>query len=100
MARLNCYECHKPHARIKPSDEDCLRCHTREVLMLKPVHDSTRHCAELPRSSPVDIGITLTDLCPFPACFREKIVWLYLIDPGERHDLLQAGVGLLPGFKA
>jgi hypothetical protein len=44
MARLNCYECHKPHARIKPTDEDCLRCHTREVLALKPVHDSTQHC--------------------------------------------------------
>jgi len=44
MARLNCYECHKPHARIKPSDEDCLRCHTSEVLLLKPVHRSTSHC--------------------------------------------------------
>jgi len=44
MARLNCYECHKPHARIKPSDEDCLRCHTKEVLALKPVHASDKSC--------------------------------------------------------
>jgi hypothetical protein len=48
----------------------------------------------------VDIGVTLTDLCPFAACFWEKIIWLYLVDLGERHDLLQAGVGLLPGFQA
>jgi cytochrome c nitrite reductase small subunit len=42
MARLNCYECHKPHAHIKPTDEDCLRCHTREVLDRKSVHRSTK----------------------------------------------------------
>lgn len=44
MARLNCYECHKPHAHIKPTDEDCLRCHTREVLRRKPVHHASRGC--------------------------------------------------------
>ncbi len=44
MARLNCYECHKPHERIKPAREDCLRCHTRDVLMLKPVHSSKAQC--------------------------------------------------------
>jgi len=45
MARLKCYECHKPHSCIKPSDDDCLRCHTREVLMLKRVHQSGKSCA-------------------------------------------------------
>ena len=44
MARLNCYECHKPHAKIKPTDEDCLRCHTREVLAQKKVHGTSRQC--------------------------------------------------------
>lgn len=44
MARMNCYECHKPHHRIKPNDEDCLRCHTREVLASKPVHRQGKHC--------------------------------------------------------
>src|SRR5574341_2452820 len=44
MARLNCYECHKPHEPIRPTDADCLRCHTREVLLLKPVHKSDRPC--------------------------------------------------------
>jgi len=44
MARLNCYECHKPHTRIKPADDDCLRCHTREVLARKPVHRAGKHC--------------------------------------------------------
>jgi cytochrome c nitrite reductase small subunit len=44
MARLRCYECHKPHARIKPNDEDCLRCHTSEVLMLRRVHQSGKKC--------------------------------------------------------
>jgi cytochrome c nitrite reductase small subunit len=44
MARLNCYECHKPHVRNKPNDEDCLRCHTPEVLNLKPVHTTGKHC--------------------------------------------------------
>ncbi len=44
MARLNCYECHKPHAAIKLTDEACLRCHTHEVLTLKPVHQSGRGC--------------------------------------------------------
>lgn len=44
MARLNCYECHKPHTRIEPTDEDCLRCHTQEVLAHKPVHKSTAKC--------------------------------------------------------
>ncbi len=44
MARLNCYECHKPHTRIKPVDEDCLRCHTREVLNIKPVHHTEKKC--------------------------------------------------------
>ena len=46
MSRLNCYECHKPHARIRPADADCLRCHTREVLLLKAVHKSERHCRD------------------------------------------------------
>jgi len=44
MARLNCYECHKPHNRIKPVDEDCLRCHTREVLDRKALHRSGGKC--------------------------------------------------------
>jgi nitrate/TMAO reductase-like tetraheme cytochrome c subunit len=44
MARLNCYECHKPHTRLKPVDEDCLRCHTREVLNIKAVHRSGSRC--------------------------------------------------------
>jgi hypothetical protein len=45
MARLNCYECHKPHTGVKPLDIDCLRCHTQEVLMLKPAHKTAEHCA-------------------------------------------------------
>jgi nitrate/TMAO reductase-like tetraheme cytochrome c subunit len=44
MARLNCYECHKPHTRIRPTDEDCLRCHTPEVLKKKAAHRTERHC--------------------------------------------------------
>jgi len=44
MARLNCYECHRPHTRLKPVDDDCLRCHTREVLIIKDVHRSTDRC--------------------------------------------------------
>ncbi len=44
MARLNCYECHKPHTRIKPTDEDCMRCHTAEVLQKRPVHHNEQHC--------------------------------------------------------
>lgn len=44
MARLNCYECHKPHTGLKPTDADCLRCHTAEVLQGKQVHRSTKHC--------------------------------------------------------
>jgi hypothetical protein len=44
MARMNCYECHRPHTRLKPVDEDCLRCHTREVLILKEVHRSVNRC--------------------------------------------------------
>jgi cytochrome c nitrite reductase small subunit len=44
MARLNCYECHKPHTRIKPNDDDCLRCHTREVLAMKRIHHSPAGC--------------------------------------------------------
>jgi hypothetical protein len=44
MARLNCYECHHPHTRIKPSDADCLRCHTREVIDSKPVHRTAKGC--------------------------------------------------------
>jgi hypothetical protein len=44
MARLNCYECHKPHVRSMPTDEACLRCHTHEVLMLRPVHKSDKQC--------------------------------------------------------
>jgi hypothetical protein len=44
MARLNCYECHKPHARIKPTDDDCLRCHTKEVINQKKAHESTNRC--------------------------------------------------------
>jgi trimethylamine-N-oxide reductase cytochrome c-type subunit TorC len=44
MARLNCYECHRPHTRLKPVDEDCLRCHTREVLIIKGVHRSGGRC--------------------------------------------------------
>ncbi len=44
MARLNCYECHRPHTRIRPLDEDCLRCHTREVLARKSIHQTTRKC--------------------------------------------------------
>lgn len=44
MARLNCYECHKPHNRIKPSDDDCLRCHTREVLTARQVHRVAQKC--------------------------------------------------------
>lgn len=44
MARLNCYECHRPHTRLKPVDEDCLRCHTREVLNIKDVHRSGSRC--------------------------------------------------------
>ena len=44
MARLNCYECHKPHTRIRPADEDCLRCHTREVLQKRKVHHEERKC--------------------------------------------------------
>jgi cytochrome c nitrite reductase small subunit len=46
MARLNCYECHRPHAGIKPNDDDCLRCHTQEVLSLKPVHRPGKHCKD------------------------------------------------------
>jgi len=44
MARLNCYECHRPHTRLKPVDDDCLRCHTREVLIIKDVHRSVGRC--------------------------------------------------------
>lgn len=44
MARLNCYECHRPHTRIKPLDADCLRCHTREVLLIKSVHLTSKTC--------------------------------------------------------
>jgi len=44
MARLNCYECHKPHTRIKPVDGDCLRCHTREVLNARNVHHTEKKC--------------------------------------------------------
>lgn len=44
MARLTCYECHKPHNRIKPQDEDCLRCHTKEVLTAKAAHRSDKRC--------------------------------------------------------
>ncbi|HTF99301.1 MAG TPA: cytochrome c3 family protein [Nitrospirota bacterium] len=44
MARLNCYECHRPHKNIKTSDSDCLRCHSRYVLAEQPVHASTQHC--------------------------------------------------------
>jgi hypothetical protein len=44
MARLNCYECHKPHTGAKPTNDDCLRCHTREVLMLKPAHKAAKPC--------------------------------------------------------
>jgi len=44
MARLNCYECHRPHTRLKPVDDDCLRCHTREVLIIKDVHHTTERC--------------------------------------------------------
>lgn len=44
MARLNCYECHKPHTRIKPVDGDCLRCHTREVLNARNVHHTDKNC--------------------------------------------------------
>ena len=44
MARMNCYECHRPHHHIKPTDEDCLRCHTREVLLNKKVHRSNKKC--------------------------------------------------------
>ncbi len=42
MARLNCYECHNPHARIKPTNADCLRCHSPEVLAEKRVHRGTQ----------------------------------------------------------
>lgn len=44
MSRLNCYECHRPHARIKPNDADCLRCHTRGVLDEHAVHASEKPC--------------------------------------------------------
>jgi hypothetical protein len=44
MARMNCYECHKPHHRIKPTDDDCLRCHTREVLDSRSVHRTGKRC--------------------------------------------------------
>lgn len=44
MARLNCYECHRPHTRIRPVDEDCLRCHTKEVLARKAVHRTVKTC--------------------------------------------------------
>lgn len=44
MARLNCYECHNPHVRNTPGNEECLRCHTPEVLDLKPVHASGKQC--------------------------------------------------------
>ena len=44
MARMNCYECHRPHHRIKPTDDDCLRCHTREVLDNKTVHHTQKKC--------------------------------------------------------
>lgn len=44
MARLDCYECRKPHIHIKPVDEDCLRCHTKEVLTCKTVHRTTERC--------------------------------------------------------
>jgi hypothetical protein len=44
MSRLHCYECHKPHRQVMPDDDDCLRCHTREVLANKPVHKSSKHC--------------------------------------------------------
>lgn len=44
MARLNCYECHKPHVRSMPTDDDCLNCHTPEVLNLKKIHKTKQHC--------------------------------------------------------
>jgi hypothetical protein len=45
MARLNCYECHKPHrCDDQPSDSDCLRCHTRELLTRKEVHRTASRC--------------------------------------------------------
>lgn len=46
MARLNCYECHKPHTRIKPTEEECLRCHTREVLAEKQAHKTEKRCIQ------------------------------------------------------
>ncbi|HAS54004.1 MAG: hypothetical protein A2X56_13230 [Nitrospirae bacterium GWC2_57_13] len=45
MARLNCYECHTPHDKCaKPGNKDCLRCHTREVLSRKAVHQKEGRC--------------------------------------------------------
>jgi hypothetical protein len=46
MARLNCYECHKPHTRIKPIEADCVRCHPREGLTSRnrTAHTSGTRC--------------------------------------------------------
>jgi nitrate/TMAO reductase-like tetraheme cytochrome c subunit len=46
MARLNCYECHRPHHRVRPVDDDCLRCHSRAMLHKQnaSVHRSGNRC--------------------------------------------------------
>lgn len=44
MARMNCYECHKPHHHMRPTDDDCLRCHTREVLEHREAHRTKKTC--------------------------------------------------------
>ena len=46
MARLNCYECHKPHMRIKPVDDDCYRCHPQDALARRSrsMHNTGKRC--------------------------------------------------------
>jgi len=45
MARLTCYECHIPHDNCaRPTQDACLRCHTRAVLERKPIHRSGKKC--------------------------------------------------------
>lgn len=46
MSRLDCFECHKPHNCVnRPTNKDCLRCHTNTVLVKKSAaHKATKRC--------------------------------------------------------
>jgi cytochrome c nitrite reductase small subunit len=39
MQRFYCFECHKPHSNVKPTQEDCVKCHAVELGVGKhPIH--------------------------------------------------------------